>query len=67
MECNMYCCLTPHLKQTRPWDSSRIEQVNSSFEITSGQIIATSHDLTSKVAKEGNSPYFRKIQVGEIL
>ena len=34
----------------------------------SGQIIATSHDLgPQKVAKEGKSPYFRKIQVGEIL
>ncbi len=34
----------------------------------SGQIIATSHDLgPQKVAKGGKSPYFRKIQVGEIL
>ena len=34
----------------------------------SGQIIATSHDLgPQKVAKEGKSPYFREIQVGEIL
>ena len=34
----------------------------------SGQIIATSHDLgPQKVAEEGKSPYFRKIQVGEIL
>ena len=33
-----------------------------------GQIIATSHDLgPQKVAKEGKSPYFREIQVGEIL
>ena len=28
----------------------------------SGQILATSHDLDpQKVAKEGNSPYFREI------
>ena len=33
----------------------------------SGKIIATSHDLgPQKVAKEGKSLYFRKIQVGEI-
>ena len=36
--------------------------------ILSGQIIAISHDLGhQKVAKEGKSPYFRNIQVGEIL
>ena len=36
--------------------------------IYSGQIITTSHDLTIKGSfLEGNSPYFRKIQVGEIL
>ena len=29
--------------------------------IGSGQIIATSHDLTRKVAEEGKSPYFREI------
>ena len=33
--------------------------------MTSGQIIVTSHDLTQKVAKEGKSPYFGEIQVGE--
>ena len=34
----------------------------------SGQILATSHDLTIKGSfLEGNSPYFRKIQVGGIL
>ena len=33
-----------------------------------GKIIATSHDLgPQKVAKEGKSPYFMKIWVGEIL
>ena len=37
-------------------------------EDDSGQIIATSHDLTPKGSfLEGKSPYFRKIQVGEIL
>ena len=31
---------------------------------TSGQIIATSHDLgPQKVAEKGKSPYFREIQV----
>ena len=35
---------------------------------SSGQIIATSHDLGhQKVAKEGKSPYFRENVVGEIL
>ena len=34
----------------------------------SGQIIATSHDLTLKGSfLERNSPYFREMQVGEIL
>ena len=34
----------------------------------SGQNIATSQDLgPQKVAKEGNSPYFRKIQIGDIV
>ena len=34
----------------------------------SSQIIATSHDLDpKKVAKEVKSPYFRQIQVGELL
>ena len=34
----------------------------------SGQNMATPHDLgPQKVAKKGKSPYFRKIQVGEIL
>ena len=34
----------------------------------SGQNIVTSQDLgPQKVAKEGNSPYFRKIQVGDIV
>ena len=32
-----------------------------------GQIVATSHYLTPNVAEEGKSPYFREIQVGEIL
>ena len=32
----------------------------SSVHHDSGQIIATSHDLTQKVAKEGKSPYFRE-------
>ena len=32
-----------------------------------GQIIATARDILQKVADEGKSPYFRKIQVGEIL
>ena len=36
--------------------------------ILSGQIIATSHDLTPKGSVlEGKSPYFRKVQVGDIL
>ncbi len=37
--------------------------------MSSGQVIATSHDLTpvQMVAEEGKSPYFREIQVGEIL
>ena len=34
----------------------------------SGQIIVASHDLTPKGSFwEGKSPYFREIQVGEIL
>ena len=33
-----------------------------------GQIIATSHDLTPKGSVlEGKSPYFREMEVGELL
>ena len=38
------------------------------YQLIFGQNIATSHGLgPQKVAKEGKSPYFREIQVGEIL
>ncbi len=38
------------------------------YKACPGQIIATSHDRKpQKVAKEGKSPYFREISVGELL
>ncbi len=48
--------------------NDHVKKKHSQQKMYSGQILATSHDLgPQKVAKEGKSPYFREIQVGEIL
>ncbi len=54
---------------SNPWKSVPVP--TKEIAILSGQIIATSHDLTSHGRVVGEPclkwPYFREIQVGEIL
>ena len=64
---------TPEVAMTSPfeiaWRCSCFANIKSlgTPPKPSDQTIATSHDLTPKVADEGNSVYFREIQVCETL